>query len=543
MNHSKMYPNPVLYGDYSDPDAIRVKDDYYMISSSFTNTPGIPILHSRDLVHWRVISYVLDNLPDESYFNVRHGCGVWAPSIRYHNEEFFCFFPMPDEGIYVCKASHITGPWSTPVCMMKGSGYIDPCPFWDEDGNAYLVFALAGSRAGKKSVLNIIPMSPDGSSVCGEVQCVYDGNNTENETIEGPKLYKRNNYYYIFAPAGGVKCGHQTVLRSRSIYGPYEYRIVLKQGSTDVNGPHQGAWVDTPSGENYFLHFQDVYAGGRIVHLQPLIWEDDWPIIGIRKGKETFGEPAACVGKPKDADETFEDVKPLTSDDFMTGSLSLPWQWNANHKDDWYRFLPEGGMHLKALSNPSLPLCDLPNLLLQKWPAPEFRCTTVLDYSELLPGECAGIVSLGQTYAGMGLYRSSKDPSNYSIRTITGKMHYQTNTSDATEECIQIPVSEELLKEASYCLSFLYTVQIREYTDECDRVDYKGKEQWVRHIPRENITLSLILPKELTEIPPCTIPAYAGRWVGVKNGIFSFSEKETNPEGGVIVRSVHYEQV
>ena len=329
MNHSKMYPNPVLYGDYSDPDAIRVKDDYYMISSSFTNTPGIPILHSRDLVHWRVISYVLDNLPDESYFNVRHGCGVWAPSIRYHNEEFFCFFPMPDEGIYVCKASHITGPWSAPVCMMKGSGYIDPCPFWDEDGNAYLVFALAGSRARKKSVLNIIPMSPDGSSVCGEVQCVYDGNNTENETIEGPKLYKRNNYYYIFAPAGGVKCGHQTVLRSRSIYGPYEYRIVLKQGSTDVNGPHQGAWVDTPSGENYFLHFQDVYAGGRIVHLQPLIWEDDWPIIGIRKGKETFGEPAACVGKPKDADETFEDVKPLTSDDFMTGSLSLPWQWNA----------------------------------------------------------------------------------------------------------------------------------------------------------------------------------------------------------------------
>ena len=541
MNSSQKYPNPVLYGDYSDPDAIRVGEDYYMISSSFTNTPGIPILHSRDLIHWEVIHYVLDNLPDDSYTSVRHGCGVWAPSIRFHNGEFLVFFPMPDEGIYVCRADRITGPWSTPVCIMKGSGYIDPCPFWDDDGNAYLVFALAGSRAGKKSVLMLCRMAGDGLSVSEESRCVYDGNNTENETIEGPKLYKRNGYYYIFAPAGGVKCGHQTVLRSRNIFGPYEYRIVLKQGNTGVNGPHQGAWVDTPSGENYFLHFQDVYAGGRIVHLQPLIWDHDWPVIGTRINSETFGEPAEYVEKPKDADDSFENVKPQTSDDFKNKVLSLQWQWNANHDENWYRFLPEGGMFLKAFPGDSLPLCDLPNLLLQKWPAPEFQCTTVLDFSELMPGECAGIVSLGQTYAGIGLYRSLKNPSDYSIRTITGELHYQTNTSDASQECTQIPVSGEFLKEASYRLTFLYSVKIAEYTDEIDRLDYKGRKQWVKHIPRERITLSLCAPKELTEIPPCTIPAYAGRWVGVKNGIFSFSEKENVPEGGVIIRSVQYE--
>ncbi len=181
------------------------------------------------------------------------------------------------------------------------------------------------------------------------------------------------------------------------------------------------------------------------------------------------------------------------------------------------------------------------NFFGEKWPAPEFQCTTVLDFSELMPGECAGIVSLGQTYAGIGLYRSLKNPSDYSIRTITGKLHYQTNTSDASQECTQIPVSGEFLKEASYRLTFLYSVKIAEYTDEIDRLDYKGRKQWVKHIPRERITLSLCAPKELTEIPPCTIPAYAGRWVGVKNGIFSFSEKENVPEGGVIIRSVQYE--
>ena len=256
-NGNGTFNNPVINADYSDPDAIRVGDDYYMISSSFNHAPGLPILHSKDLVNWTLIGHALKTqLPVEHFGKVQHGGGVWAPSIRYHNNEFYIYYPDPDFGIYLTKAKNINGPWTEPIIVEAGKGLIDPCPLWDNDEKVYLVHAYAGSRAGIKSIIVVKELNKEGTKVTTDAVMVYDGHELD-PTIEGPKLYKRNGYYYIFAPAGGVSTGWQTVLRSKNIYGPYERKVVMDQGNTPVNGPHQGAWIDTKTGEHWFLPFQD----------------------------------------------------------------------------------------------------------------------------------------------------------------------------------------------------------------------------------------------------------------------------------------------
>ncbi|WP_435524065.1 glycoside hydrolase 43 family protein [Chryseobacterium indoltheticum] len=247
--------------NYSDPDVTRVGDDYYMTASSFNEAPGLPILHSKDMVNWKLVNYALpDVLPAKNFSTPKRGDGVWAPAIRFHKGEFYIYWGDPDFGIYMVKTKDPLGKWDDPVLVMEGKGLIDSCPFWDEDGNAYLIHGWAGSRAGVKSLLSINKMNSEGTKVLDKGVHIFDGHDA-HPTVEGPKMYKRNGYYYIFAPAGGVATGWQLVLRSKNIYGPYEEKIVLEQGKTKINGPHQGAWVDTPSGEDWFYHFQDVDAG------------------------------------------------------------------------------------------------------------------------------------------------------------------------------------------------------------------------------------------------------------------------------------------
>src|SRR5947208_514641 len=170
------YRNPILCADYSDPDVMRDGDDFYLVSSSFNCTPGLPILHSTDLVNWRIVNYALKNLPDPRgvFDKPRHGEGVWAPAIRKHDGKFWIFFPMPDEGIYVSTADDPAGQWSEPRLLLEGKGMIDPCPLWDDDGKAYLVHAYARSRAGIKNILRVRPMAPDASKILGEGEIVYD---------------------------------------------------------------------------------------------------------------------------------------------------------------------------------------------------------------------------------------------------------------------------------------------------------------------------------------------------------------------------------
>jgi beta-xylosidase len=419
-NGDGTYKNPILHADYSDPDAIRVGDDFYMISSSFEDVPGLPILHSKDLVNWTVIAYALKRLPPFEHFSLpKHGEGVWAPSLRYHNGEFFLYYPDPDFGIYLTRAKKATGPWSEPILVAPGKGLIDPCPLWDDDGNVYLVHAYAGSRAGIKSVIVIKQLNKEGTRATDDGVLVYDGHESD-PTIEGPKFYKRNGYYYIFAPAGGVSTGWQLVLRSKNVYGPYERKNVMDQGSSVVNGPHQGAWVSTQTGEDWFLHFQDKEAYGRIVHLQPMRWINDWPVIGLDKDGDGKGEPVLRYKKPA-VNKVYPIQTPLESDEFNSNTLGLQWQWMANSRATWTFLNPATGS-LRIFSD-KLPegaknLWGAPNVLLQKFPAEEFMVTTKIMFkpNSRLENEKAGLTVMGLSYGSLSF--ASKKDGNYLVFAI-----------------------------------------------------------------------------------------------------------------------------
>ena len=397
------YKNPVLDADYSDPDVCRVGDDYYMTSSSFACIPALQILHSKDMVNWRIIGTAIERLlPEERFSQMQHGNGVWAPSIRYHQGEFYIYYGDPDTGIYMVKSKDPAGKWDNPVLVKAAKGIIDTWPLWDEDGNAYIVHGYAGSRAGLKSILGLIRMTPDGTRAIGESRIIFDGH-IGNATIEGPKFYKRDGWYYIFAPAGGVPTGWQTVLRSKNIWGPYEWKIVMAQGNTNINGPHQGAWVDTPDGkEDWFFHFQDKEAYGRVVHLQPMKWVDGWPVIGVDKDGDGCGSPVYSYKKPN-VGKTYSIETPAESDEFDSLELGLQWQWQANPKPIWY-FCDGGNSLLRLYSyytENQVNLWDVPNLLLQKFPTEDFTVTTKVSFapSSKYTGERTGLVVMGADYA------------------------------------------------------------------------------------------------------------------------------------------------
>lgn len=399
-NGDGTYKNPILHADYSDPDVIRVGDDYYMTASSFNCIPGLPILHSNDMVNWELVNHALQKQPPFDVFNIpQHGNGVWAPCIRYHNEEFYIYYPDPDYGIYMIKTKDPKGLWSEPILVKEGKGLIDPSPLWDDDGKAYLGFAFAGSRAGIKSLLVVCTMNAEGTLANDDTVIVLDGH-LDEATIEGPKLHKRNGYYYIFAPAGGVATGWQTVMRSKNIFGPYEKRKVMDQGTTPINGPHQGAWVQTQTGEDWFFHFQDKGAYGRIVHLQPMKWVNDWPVIGIDKDKNGIGEPVATYKKPN-VGKTYPIMTPPDSDEFNTPKLGLQWQWHANPQVYWGLPSPMGHYTLfcRPMPEKAVNLFDVPNILAQKFPANEFTATAKMTFNARFDGESIGLVVLGLDYS------------------------------------------------------------------------------------------------------------------------------------------------
>ncbi|MES2240143.1 MAG: glycoside hydrolase 43 family protein [Bacteroidota bacterium] len=400
-NGDGTFKNPILHADYSDPDAIRVGDDYYMTASSFNCIPGLPILHSKDMVNWELVNYALQKQPPFDVFDTpQHGNGVWAPCIRYHNGEFYIYYPDPDYGIYMIKTKDPKGLWSDPILIKEGKGLIDPTPLWDDDGKAYLGFAFAGSRAGVKSMLAVCTMNPEGTLANDDAVMVLDGHFDE-ATVEGPKLYKRNGYYYIFAPAGGVPTGWQTVMRSKNIFGPYEKRKVMDQGKSPINGPHQGAWVQTQTGEDWFFHFQDKGAYGRIVHLQPMKWVNDWPVIGEDKDKDGKGEPVATYKKPNVGGKTYPIMTPPDSDEFNSPKLGLQWEWHANAQVYWGLPTAMGyySMFCRPMPEKATNLFDVPNLLLQKFPANEFTATAKMNFNPRFDGESVGLVIMGLDYS------------------------------------------------------------------------------------------------------------------------------------------------
>ena len=389
------YRNPVILADYSDPDVIRVGDDFYMVASSFNHVPGVPVLHSKNLVEWELVNHVLPTIPFARFGRVCHGDGAWAPSLRWHDGTFFCLIPFPDEGIFVSEADDPRGTWSPLRPLLVGKGYEDPCPLW-ADGKCYVVFAFVKSRIGFNSRLAVFETDEALTAPADGYRFVYDGRGC-NPTIEGPKFHKRGDYFYILAPAGGVSSGWQVALRAKDVYGPYESRTILVQGDTAVNGPHQGALVDLDdAGTRWaFLHFQERGAFGRVVHVQPAAWTDDgWVRCGAARDGDQAGQPVADGDYPV-AVKTDYTIDP--NDDFAGGRLSPVWQTPANPGTDWYRL--ENGLRLACVPFEQPALSDLPQLFMQKICLENFTAECQCMPHLVSDGDETGMVVFGEEYA------------------------------------------------------------------------------------------------------------------------------------------------
>ncbi len=393
------FANPVLNADYSDPDVIRVGDKYYLTCSEF-HFMGMLMLESDDMVNWRIIGRVFDSIDLPGYSDMtKYASGTWAPALRYHDGRFMIFVCTPDEGLFMTSATDPAGPWE-PLHLVKAvEKWEDPCPFWDDDGNAY----LGRSRHGAGPII-IHRMSPDGRQLLDDGVEVYRG-----PVAEGTKIFKRNGYYYLSIPEGGVSKGWQTVLRATDIYGPYEHRRVLETGSTTVNGPHQGALVDTPDEEWWFYHFQSAGARGRVLHLQPVTWVDGFPFIGSDFDGNGVGEPVKICRKPATGVNAIPSA-PQSSDEFDR-AIGIQWQWNHNPDSSRVSVTSGGWLALKPMSAPKLRMAR--NQLTQKIMGYRSCATTLIDFSQLPEGARCGLESIGKRFIGTGVMMDSGVPVLY----------------------------------------------------------------------------------------------------------------------------------
>ena len=508
------YKNPVLFADYSDPDLIRTGDDYWMTASSFNCVPGLQILHSTDLVNWEIVNAVMPRLYDGGAFDKPlHGQGVWAPSIRFHDGWYYIYWGDPYRGVYMSRTQDPRGEWSEPLLVKKADGIIDTCPLWDDDGRAYLVHGWAGSCAGLKSVLSVTEMTPDGTRLIGEEVMIFDGHG-EHPTVEGPKFYKRNGWYYVFAPAGGVKPGWQIVLRSRSPWGPYECRKVLHQGDTAIPAPHQGGWVEDVEGNSWFMHFVDMYAYGRVAHLQPMTWsDDDWCVIGVDRNGDGIGEPVETYRKPACHNPVRGKLTPADSDEFSGRTLGLQWQWHANPQTGWYFNNPSTGelrLYCRAHDEAWRNLADNGNLLLQKVNAPTYTATTKLRFHPSYEGDRAGLMMMGYDYATVGL------------RLAEGKILVEQNVA---MRAIKKGAPEQ-------------TVASEEFAATADPVDVWLRcniEQQTNDNGTPRMVCRFSWSRDGKRFRPIGEPftADAGHWIGAKIGYYTDAEIRKNDGGWI----------
>lgn len=485
-NGDGTYTNPVINADYSDPDVCvgASGEDYYLTASSFQCIPGLPILHSRDLVNWEIVGHALKELEPKAVFDSpAHGMGVWAPSIRYHNGEYYIYWGDPDYGVFMVKSKDPAGEWEAPVCVIEGKGMIDTTPLWDDDGRCYLVSGWANSRSKFASVITVRELSADGTRAIGQPVIVFDGNGTENRTCEGPKFYKRDGWYWIMCPAGGVPTGFQLAMRSRSPYGPYEHKIVLAQGRTEINGPHQGGWIHTKYGEDWFLHFQDKEAYGRVVHLQPVDWTTGWPIMGKK------GEPVTTYTKPKSSSDVI--VNPVENDEFNASTLGLQWQWHANYNQFFGMPTAFGTFRIYThkLDEGAVSLWNVPNMLLQKTPADKFTATAKLRFTSKAEGQFGGLIMMGLDYSALVVKRVGKE---FQLVQLTCKGADKGKAQTETVLATLKPTAEDktdykpAIHEDIYLqlrvdnsqLQFAYSLNGKRYTD-CGTVFQMREGKWI----------------------------------------------------------------
>ena len=505
-NGDGTYTNPVINADYSDPDVCvgASGEDYYLTASSFQCIPGLPILHSKDLVNWEIVGHALKSLytghPElERHFSkTRHGAGVWAPSIRYHNGEYYIYWGDPDFGVFMVKTKDPAGEWENPVCVIEGQGMIDTTPLWDDDGRCYLVNGWANSRSKFASVLTVRELNKEGTKPIGQPVIVFDGNGTENRTCEGPKFYKRDGWYWILCPAGGVPTGFQLAMRSKSPYGPYEHKVVLAQGKTDINGPHQGGWIHTKYGEDWFIHFQDKEAYGRVVHLNPVDWSTGWPMMGKN------GEPVTTYKKPK-ANGQEPIANPVESDEFNSPVLGKQWQWHANYHQFFGMPTAFGTMRVYTwkMEDGNQNLWEVPNMLLQKTPADAFTVTTKIRFTSKADGQFGGLIMMGHNYQALVVRREGRE---FKLLVISCK--------DADRGK---PQQEELIATLKPTAE--------------DKIDYKPgiQEDIYLRLKVKDSKVKFAWSQDGKKFKDCggEYQMKEGKWIGAK---FGFVAAETNPK-------------
>lgn len=384
------FRNPVIPSDYSDPDVIRVGNDYYGIASTFCFSPGMIVIHSKDLINWEIINHVVDDIsflhPDldgkamNGYYN-----GIWAGSLRQHDGLFYCHFCTPKGGWFVATTDDLYGKWNVEVMKdsngreLRGGGWDDVCPLWDTDGNAYIV----ASNFGKHWFPHIFKMSQDGKYLLDAV--VDDKCNMEKNieliggyvvkpfrTAEAGKLYKFGDTYYIYFSEVRNIHGNDVrvpvMRRSKSIYGPYEEHLLLhSQGKRVDKEPNQGAIVDAPDGRWWFVtHHGTGDFDGRVVSVLPVEWNEGWPEIGVDLDEDGVGE---MVWEMENPIEPVGNERILTSDDFIGEKLGVQWEFNHQPDNEKWTLSQRPGffrLYSSAMSRDG-DFFSVPNILSQRY--------------------------------------------------------------------------------------------------------------------------------------------------------------------------------
>jgi beta-xylosidase len=376
------YRNPILYADYPDPDIIRVGGDFYFVTTTFVNVPGVTILHSQDLVNWGIASHVVRRLDGLDAYDLEGGGayrrGFYAASLRHHRGTFYLAVTPVGQKTRIYRARDIEGPWTYRELDREA---FDPALFIEEDGRAYLATAYHGD-----GTITLLHLDADLSRITGAHRIHHI------EGAEGSKIVRRGEYYYLFnaiPPRLAL-----TVSRSRSLFGPWETRAQID----DRTGGHQGAIVDLPDGRDYGFVMVDAGAIGRTTNLSPIVWEDGWPVWGTpdRPGRVPDRAPKPIAG--------FAFAEPETSDDFSRPQLGLQWQWNHNPDDArWSLTERPGFLRLRPTIASEFRLAR--NTLIQKAQGPASRGEVRLDIAAIRPGDHCGFGTLGQFSAHIAVGR------------------------------------------------------------------------------------------------------------------------------------------
>lgn len=523
------YTNPIIWSDYSDPDVECIDGEFWMTSSSFNCVPGLQILHSTNLIDWNIVGAAIPATSpywDGAIATPDHGGAVWAPSIRYRrsNGRFYIFWGDPDRGIFQVNTDDPRGHWTDPLCVIPGKGLIDACPLFDEDGRVYIVHGWAGSRAGFNAALTVREIDSDCTHAISEPILVFDGNKDGNHTVEGPKFYKRDGKYWILAPAGSVKRGWQLAMCSDSVYGPYECRRVLEAAderdvdngkAAATHGPHQGAWVTDAAGAEWFLHFEDRFAIGRVAHLQPVQWlGDGWFVIGNDVDNDGVGEPVSSWTMPASAPKQMHPgVDAASMSTAFTGtSLPLNWQWHSRPEEGWYMLSPsEGFVRLNARPHRAgwRNLWDTPNLLLEKVVGRKSELSAELTFSPTEAGDRGGVIVMGLDYCTLELYYDGAEV-HLQKRVCTDA---DKGSAETIEELGTIPCTASP-SERLYC-----TIHVRAtFSDDSDGI-------WP---PVLSCQLSYSLDGRKFKNAGSSFTAREGKWIGAKAGFFTTVEKMHN---------------